>query len=131
MLSNNNENPFGISTLILLLITFTSCDNNVTDYELKGYVRITATANDSIVIKYDDEIVFDGKVDCDIYEPACILNDIKNTDIGVHKIEFNAPKDMVKHENMFFVEDSLKIIIRYYGNSDTTKFYDFITTNIL
>jgi hypothetical protein len=96
-----------------------------------GYVKLSIIAKDSIIVKFDENIIIDGRLDCDYGPNKCFNWNKGEIEVGLHTINFVIPRDNQSYENTIYIQDTVIINLAYYLEPDSTKYYDFDMRNYL
>lgn len=80
----------------------------------KAFLDIVVSANDSMQVEYDDEILFREKLIYSGIFGYSWFKRINPAEVGNHRIIVTVFNDLIEAERTFFIEDTMTIYVSYW-----------------
>ena len=109
---------FSINALL-----FVHCDNSPNEPEEFGILDIALNSTDSVIVKLDDQIICEGKVNYTGILGVSWFNRFEDKSVGIHKIYYKSYLYNKEVEHKFYLEDTLTVTMYYSSQHDQIEVF--------
>jgi hypothetical protein len=115
---------FTISSLMGLIFSlfFISCKDTINQPVETAFLDSVISSLDSVRVEYDDEIIVNRKLSYSGILGYSAHIRMEKTEVGIHKIKFIDYDDASEVSRIFYVEDTMQIIISNYPSGKVVQF---------